>query len=648
MTATNPAQPKQPASQRRLAMPLLLALAMAALPNVPGRADPPPAAIAAMKVQGEKLFAERCASCHDAPGSKAPSRAVLAQISVEDIAKILMLGPMAPQAQGLDVQQITAIALYASHKAGRPDPEANANMCKTAPAKLDLAAASTTADWNGWSPSHDNARFQPAPGLAAADVPHLKLKWAFSTTGERSSGQPVVVGGRVFITNLTGRVQSIDARTGCTIWSYEAGTATRTAISVGPAPRGAKIAGQTPHAIAYFGDEAATVHALDAETGKLLWKVRVEDHKAAIITGSPTLYHGRLYVPVASTEEVGSTPPYPCCSFRGSIVALDAANGKQIWKTYMIAQAPKPYKTSKQGVTLMGPAGASVWSSPTIDAKAGRIYAATGNSYSGAATFSSDAIIALDLKTGKRLWANQVLADDNFVVGCYIVKPPVCSFGICNGPGEGNCPDKVGPDHDFGASPILVSLPGGKRMLVAGQKSAWVYGLDPDQNGKLVWKQKVGAGGAAGGIEWGMAADGRQVYAPTSDIYVVPDDKAGGLTALDAASGKMIWQAKPNPVCAWGKQGCTGAQSQAVSAIPGVVFSGAIDGHLRAYDSATGKIIWDYDAGGTVDTVNQGAQSGGSLNHGGPAVSGGMVFVNAGYGRFAGRNGHLLLAFGLQ
>ncbi len=619
--------------QNRVISAIGAAWVLAALGVSPAKADPA-TAMAAAKQMGGQIFADRCAGCHTAAASKAPSLAQLGERSIEDIATALLLGPMAPQAHGLSVQQIGAVAVFVSHKVTRPDPDPRANMCKVAP-KLDLSAA----QWNGWGREPGNTRFQDKPGFAAPAINKLKLKWAFSYPGTMVYGQPTIIGDFVFVTSLTGRVQALDARSGCTVWTYEAAAATRTAISVGPG-RGTKA-----QAIAYFGDETAMLHAVDAQTGALLWKKKVDDHASSRITGAPALYRGKLYVPVASTEEVGSAPPYPCCSFRGNVVALDSKTGARVWKSYTITQTPKAYGKSFTGTPLFGPAGASVWSAPTIDKKAGRLYVGTSNSYSGVPTASSDAIIAFNLRDGKQVWSNQVTQDDNFIVGCYAVKPPVCSFGVCNGPSEGSCPAKVGPDHDFGASPILRTLPNGKRVLVAGQKSGFVYGLDPDRNGHLIWKLKVGVGGAAGGIEWGMAADTTTVYVPSSDIYVAPADKAGGLNAIDIASGKLIWHADPHPVCAWGAKNCTGAQSQAVSAMPGLVFSGALDGHLRAYSAADGKVVWDTDTGGKFTTVNQGPQSGGSLNLGGATMAGGMVFVNSGYGRFAGQNGNVLLAY---
>ncbi|MEJ0045517.1 MAG: PQQ-binding-like beta-propeller repeat protein [Rhodospirillales bacterium] len=618
---------------KRARAALLAAMALTVTFGPHARADAPPS-LSPVQQAGARIFQERCASCHDQPGNKAPSRAVLSQISVEDVAKALILGPMAAQAQGLTIQQVGAVATYVSHKATRPDPSPTANMCAPS-VKPGLAGPS----WNGWGNDQANTRFQPTPGFSAADVGRLTLKWAFSYPGQMVYGQPTIVGGRLFVTSLTGRVQALDAATGCTLWTYESGAPSRTAITV------ATGAGANATPIAYFGGEDAVVHAVNADTGVMVWKAKVDTHRAARVTGAPVLHGGRLYVPVASSEEFGASAPYQCCTFRGSVVALDAATGHQIWKTYTIPQPARPYARAKDGTTLLGPAGASIWSAPTIDAPRGRLYVGTSNSYSGAPTNSSDAIMAFSLKDGSLLWSSQFSTDDNFVMGCYVQKPPVCKFGICNGPGEGECPDKVGPDHDFGASPILRVLPNGHRVLLAGQKSAFIYGLDPDHDGKLLWKLKAGIGGPAGGVEWGMAADPQTLFAPSSDIYMGPPDAAGGLTAIDIATGKSIWHVPAHPTCAWGPENCWGGVSQAVTAMPGVVFAGAIDGHLRAYRAEDGKQVWDFDAGGTFKTVNQGEQSGGSLNLGGPTLAGGLLFVNAGYGRFVGQNGHVLLAF---
>src|SRR6185312_3248172 len=164
-----------------------------------------------------------------------------------------------------------------------------ANRCASPAAPLKLGAD----DWNGWSPGHANARFQPRPGLTAADAPRLKVKWAFAYPGAQTWGQPVVVGGRVFVADTIDTVYALDAATGCTVWSIKPGAAVRSAISVG---EGGK-------AVAYFGDMAGVMHAVDADTGAELWKLKVDDHPLARMTGSPVLAGDRLLVPVSSLEE---------------------------------------------------------------------------------------------------------------------------------------------------------------------------------------------------------------------------------------------------------------------------------------------------------------------------------------------------------
>ncbi len=263
------------------------------------------------------------------------------------------------------------------------------------------------------------------------------------------------------------------------------------------------------------------------------------------------------------------------------------------------------------------------------------IYAATGNSYTDADTKGADAIIAFDLETGKIKWSNQVTPKDNYLVNCW-PKP------------TGNCPNEPGPDVDFGSSPILRTLPNGKQVILAGQKSGIVYALDPDQQGKVLWQVRVGEGGALGGVEWGHAADEQNVYAAISDVVPI-GKRRPGLAALKITTGEQVWYVPtPKAVCAWGTDKCEAAQSAAVTVIPGVVFSGAIDGHLRAYSTKDGRVIWDFDTVKSYDTVNGLKGNGGSLDVGGPTIAGGMLYVNSGYGVFFGHPGNVLLAFGVD
>jgi polyvinyl alcohol dehydrogenase (cytochrome) len=209
-----------------------------------------------------------------------------------------------------------------------------------------------------------------------------------------------------------------------------------------------------------------------------------------------------------------------------------------------------------------------------------------------------------------------------------------------------NCPPDPGPDHDFGTSPILRNLPGGKRILICGQKSGIVWGLDPDDRGKILWHTRVGQGGALGGIEWGPTADLENVYVAVSDLLVRGDNRPGGLHAVRLADGEKIWSTPgPELHCTAGTKGCNSAQSAAISSIPGVVFSGSIDGHFRAYSAAAGEIIWDFNTARDFETVNGVPGKGGSLDSAGPAIVNGMVFTNSGYGMWQGLPGNVLLAF---
>ena len=487
--------------------------------------------------------------------------------------------------------------------------------------------------WNGWGRDLANTRFQPHAGIAAGDVPHLTLKWAFAFPGAMTWGQPTVVGGRVFVASATGEVYAIDASTGCTLWTAHVGTAVRTAVTIGPD----RIATGLSGPVAYFGDVSAVVHAVDATTGAERWHVRVDEHPDARITGAPVLFHNRLFVPVSSFEEgPAADPAYACCTFRGSVVALDAATGRMLWKHRTIPERPRPYRRKGVPTVLEGPAGGAVWNAPTIDPVHGILYVGTGNDYTDIDAATTDAVLALGISDGRLRWAHQLTPRDHWASGCAL---------------GGACPIQPGEDADFAASTILVSLPTGRRVLVAAQKSGVVYGLDPTTDGRVLWTRRVGAGGVFGGVEWGMAALGGTVFVPISDSMPTrpTDSPRPGLGAIDAATGKMLWWAPaPTAQCSWGSEDCRSAFSQAISAIPGVVFAGSQDGHLRAYDARDGRVVWDFDTARSVPAVNAESAHGGSLDAGGPVIAGGMVFVNSGYGQFLGRGGNALLAFGVQ
>ncbi len=575
---------------------------------------------------GAALYQARCAACHDnnSAEERAPKREQIAARKPEAIVGAMFDGAMIAQASGLTLDEGRAIARFITGKEFSAASDVSMGKCDAPAKKLSFAPG----DWNGWSVESDNSRYQAKPGLSAADVPRLKVKWAFGFPGDsRAFAQPSVVGGRVFVGSAGGKVFSLDAATGCTYWSFKADGAVRTAITIARPKTGSRY-------IAYFGDLRGTAYAVDASSGALIWKVNLDKHPYARITGSPIFYEGRLLVPMASFEEAsGIAPGYKCCTFRGSLASLDAETGRQLWKSYTVLDPPKAFKKNKNGGQMYGPAGAGVWSAPTIDAKRKLVYVATGDSYTDVELNTSDAILAFRIDNGSLVWVSQVTAHDNFIVACPNRSP--------------NCPEVLGPDYDFGSSPILRTLAGGKQIIVAAQKSGVVWGLDPDQKGRVLWSTKIGAGSVQGGVEWGHSADRENTYAAVSDVSAGVDAQPG-ISALKLATGEKIWSTPAPKVSCATSAACSPSQSAAVSVIPGVVFSGALNGHFRAYSTKTGEIIWDFDTARPFDTVNQVPGKGGSINGAGPAIANGMVFTNSGYGSGRQLDGNVLLAFSVD
>jgi len=588
---------------------------------------------AAFAQPGETVYQTYCAACHEDPADQAiPPVASLRALDANTIVDTLVSGVMTLQGQALSGEQRVQVAEYL---AGAPVAERVARFeqgqCDRAPG---LPALTAGGIWNGWGPDTSNSRHQAAAGIVPGDVPRLELKWAFGIPNvTQSRSQPAVVGGRLFMGSQSGAVYALDAETGCVYWTFEADTWVRTAISVGPYPGGYA---------AYFTDAAGKAYAVDAQTGQLIWSRQVDDHPAARGTGSPTLHDGVLYVVVSgvSEETASSQPDYECCTFRGSLSALDAATGEVIWKTYTLPE-PTQRGTSSTGKPLWGPAGVPIWSAPTIDAARGLIYAATGNGYADPQSEMADAIVAFSMATGDVVWVNQVMGVDTWIMGCGGGAGP--GGGGAAGRENANCPDDVGPDFDFSASPILTTLANGTDVLIATQKSGMGFALDPNADGRTLWSFRWGAGSPVGGV-WGATTDGERAY------FAVADQRTpmpGGVHAVDIATGQAVWFTAPGEtLCAPGP-GCSASQSAALTSIPGVVFSGSADGGVRAYDAATGDVIWEFDTNTAFATVNGIEATGGSIDGPGPVVAGGMLYVTAGNGGIVGTPGNVLLAFGV-
>ncbi|MBD2757668.1 outer membrane protein assembly factor BamB family protein [Spirosoma validum] len=579
--------------------------------------------------EGQKVYMATCNTCHKADaGVGAPAHLVLAQMPPRAILAALETGKMRVQANGLTSEQRKAVAQWLTGKV-----ITETAIPKEAYAIFKLTASEKpTVHHSGWGGDLEGTGYRSAQqaGMSAENVGKLKLKWAFAfPEANQVRSKPAIVGDWLIVGSQFGEVYCLNKQTGKIGWRFLAKSAIRGAISV-------VQTGKTIHA--FFADNNTNVYALDVTTGKLLWENKTGKHPQSGNTGSVAVHDNRIYVPLTSIEVASVLDPaYPCCSSSGEIVALDARSGTEIWRHRVITDEAKEVGKKKNGSPFYGPSGAIIWSSPTVDTKRGLLYYGTGENYTTPATTTSDAIQAVDLKTGKLAWSFQATKDDTWNLAC---------------PGNPNCPEKVGPDYDFGMAPILAKQPNGYDLLVVGQKAGIVYGLSPD-DGNVIWQTRIGHGGALGGIHWGMATDGKLVYAANADNKYGINPKvdslikpAPGLFAIDIMTGNVVWNT-PAPSCE-GKKGCIEANSAAPTVIPGVVFAGTLDGHLRAYSTKDGKILWDYDTDKPYQTVNGIEGKGGSIDGPSPVVSDGMLFVNSGYGMFGEIPGNVLLAFELE
>src|SRR5258706_175847 len=477
----------------------------------------------AAQASGETVYGKYCTTCHDATDGRAPTRAALKQMSPARILRTLDFGLMMSIAYPIRRDERQAVAEFLG---GAPDeaPIPREAFCKP---DHPIMPAVSQANWNGWSPGQTNMRFQGAAsaGLNAADAGKLQLKWAFGFPGDVTAfGAPTVLNGTIFVGSAGGGAYAIDAKSGCLHWAFQTGGPVRSALVAVQDGAGYTL---------IFGDQNGGVYALDAKTGKQRWTKRVEPHEAARLTASPAVENGVVFISAASWEETRSVDAeYPCCTFRGSVTALNAKDGSMVWQTFLV-DPPKKTGATKIGTATYGPSGAGVWSTPTVDAKRGMLYITTSD--------------------GRNVYA--AVSDSVRIAGDTHEVAPV---------GDANFDPKLG----------------------------------------------------------------------------------GGLTALNAETGEKVWFAPGHP-CDPPRPGCSPAQPGAVSAIPGAVFSGSMDGHVRAFSTMDGKVLWDADTAQSYQTVNGAPAMGGPLNGAGPVIAAGMVFVNSGYPRQGGTPGNVLLAFGL-
>ena len=583
------------------------------------------------EMPGAALYAEHCALCHEGGVSKSPHLAFLEMMTPWAVYASMTDGIMQPQSAHLNDEQRTHIAEYITR--ARLDSETVAARAPTCTGEAAAFDRSRPVPKVGWG--HDTRRFVDAglAGFGAGDVPNLKLKWAFAFPNAlRTRSQPAIAMGAVFVGSQDGTVYAFDLETGCERWSFQASAEVRTAIVL-------KDADDDAAPTAFFGDILARAYGVNALTGELLWSIKVDDHPSATITGAPALAGEKLLVPVSSLEVVSAADiDYECCSFQGKVVALATATGEVIWSHSAIPNPPAEVGVTSAGTRVLAPSGAPVWTSPAVDLRRNLAYFGTGENYSSPADGNSDAIIAIDLTTGERAWQRQTTASDAWNVACMMAENP-------------NCPEEDGPDVDYGASMVLVEGEQGA-VLAAGQKSGMVFGLDPDREGTLLWSTRVGRGSSQGGVHFGMAAGDGLLYVPINDMN---DTRAGevldpalarpGVHAIDPASGELMWRHVQENLCGADRPFCDPGVSAALTAIPGVVFAGHLDGQVRAYAATDGQVLWDFDTAAPVDAVNGLTARGGGMSGGGPAVGDGHLVVNSGYGLYFHEPGNALLVF---
>jgi len=593
---------------------------------------------------GEAIYKVACAGCHDNPEqTRAPAKATLARMRYQTINFALTKGIMRDQAAGLSDQARAQLIDYIT---GRPRETAEtwsrALACTGARAKVDLAVP-TVATF-GFDVRNSRNLTARQSGLSKAKLGKLDLAWSLAFPEvTQMRAQPAVVGANLFLPVAeAGALYALDISDPakpCVQWVYRTtGAPLRTGAAYGV------IADGTP--LLVFAGQDATLHAVDARTGKRLWTKDLAFYRYSLVTGVARVLKDRIVVPISQYEiSVGADNKTLCCNNHGMIVSLDPKTGEQQWRYDTMPDA-QPIRDRGDGQMLWGPSGAPVWNSPVVDEKRGLIYFGTGEANSPPAHHNTDALIAVRLKDGSEAWSYQATANDIFNSGC----------GANPRPDQLNCvKDTVYRDVDFGASTILGKLSDGRELVFAGQKSGTVWAMDPD-TGKVVWRRDIGAGSALGGVHWGIALTGDTLYVPISNVgralpgQPIEPGVTPGLYALDAKSGAILWQYAAKPSCA-GERGkrvprCEQRYgfSGAPTVVDGAVVQGGLDGMLYVIDGKTGAELWRYDTIRDFQALN-GAGKGGSIDNATIVAAGGTVFVGSGYGLFGQAPGNMWLAF---
>jgi polyvinyl alcohol dehydrogenase (cytochrome) len=591
---------------------------------------------------GKAIYDRACAACHDHPQeTRSPSFDTLKGMRYGSIHFALTEGKMQVQGASLTADDRSNLIDFLVGRATVDDRWIAKMMCLADGRSVDLSAAPTVAGFGFDKQNHRNLTRAQA-GLAKADFRNLELAWALAVPRATTvRAQSAVVGSTLFMP-LAESPQMVALDTSgsgkpCFKWVYQTDVPLRTGVAYGTIPASGRK-------VLAFADVATYVHVIDAATGEPIWRTRVGMWGLSNTTGTPAIHGDRVYMPLSASEiNAGGDDKHECCKTHGAVIALDVTTGSKIWTTHTMEDA-KPVRDRGDGQMMWGPSGAPIWNSPSIDEKRGVLYVGTGEATSAPAAKTTDAILAIDLADGRIRWSFQATQNDIFLTGCMNRRDGL------------NCP-KQGQflDVDFGASTILVNRPNGKDIVLAGQKSGTLWALDPDANGKVLWRRDFGKGSPIGGIHWGIAYDGERVFAPIHH-FPGPDGKdpnqTPGLHAVKVDTGEVVWSFESKPDCTGDRpkrvnncQGTIGL-SGAPTVIDGAVIQGSVDGYLRVFDAATGEILFKYDTARAYETVSGVPGKGGAIDNASIVATNGYVFVNSGYGLLGGQTpGNVFLAF---
>lgn len=571
----------------------------------------------------EALYQTRCATCHDNPAIESPSRENIEQMGRSRLAFSLREGKMQIYTQEMSADEVTELIDYLAKE--QEQTIDSYGFCKDLPISSEVVVSH-------WGLDHRNTRYQTKSSINSSNVGSLQLKWVFGipNTSEVRS-YPAVSTDTIFLPTTSNSLYAIDRDLGCIKWVYTNSAPFRTS---------AHLATIDDQPVIAVGDQQMTYHLVNALTGEKIWQKPLALFPVSMATGAPAILDNDLYIPISSFEiAVAMNPRYSCCTSHGAVTKLNALTGEQLWLTRTVREAKKT-KLNKVGTQMYGPSGAPVWTSPAIDIERNQLYIGTGENTSSPATDKSDAILALDLDTGAINWVFQATPKDAFNMAC----------GRW-GDGDANCPDEKGPDFDFGGSPVIVTTPKGKDLILAGQKSGDVWALNPD-NGELVWRRKLSPGSALGGIHWGTAVVDNVLVVPVADPWQVPGHNPG-VFGLDIETGNILWEQKGNYDCPetsfFGNNDCERPHrfSAATSAVGDIAFAGSLKGDVYAIRASDGEIVWEYQTNQEFDSVNAIDAKGGSIDNPGVAIAGSQVMVLSGYGQFGQEGGNALLMFEL-